>query len=194
MRRILGADAVAVIAPPYFPLDADELLAHLRAAADACAPLPFYAYEFAGRSGYPIPLEVIERLREVAPNLAGLKVSDTPWEAVEPYLLEGLDVFVGSEPLVLQGLARGAVGAVSGLATAFPEIVAALVHDRSEDAGAQVATLRHLLEPLPFHASLKVILAGRGVPIGPAVRPPLRGLTPVEQQLALAAARAVGLP
>jgi dihydrodipicolinate synthase/N-acetylneuraminate lyase len=188
-----AADAVAVIAPPYFPLDPAELLAHLRAAANACAPLPFYVYEFAGRSGYAIPLEVIQRLRETAPNLAGLKVSDTPWEAVEPYLLEGLNVFVGSEPLVLEGLAHGAVGAVSGLATAFPEIVAALVHDRSEEAGAQVATLRRLLGPLPFHASLKAVLAIRGVPIGPSVRPPLRGLTPVEGQLALAAARAVGV-
>jgi dihydrodipicolinate synthase/N-acetylneuraminate lyase len=188
-----GADAVAVIAPPYFPLDEQELLAHLRAAADACAPLPFYVYEFAGRSGYAIPVEVIERVRATAPNLAGLKVSDTPWEAVAPYLLEGLDVFVGSEPLVLEGLAHGAVGAVSGLATAFPEIVAALVHDRSEEAGEQVATLRRLLGPLPFHASLKTVLAARGVPIGAAVRPPLRALTPVERQLALAAARAVGV-
>ena len=192
--RDSGADAVAVIAPPYFSLDAQELLAHLRAAAEACTPLPFYVYEFVGRSGFPIPVAVIERLREVASNLAGLKVSDTPWEAVEPYMLEGLDVFVGSEPLVLQGLARGAVGAVSGLATAFPEIVAALVHDRSEEAGAQVATLRHLLEPLPFHASLKTVLGARGVAVGPAVRPPLRGLTPVEQELALSAARAVGFP
>jgi dihydrodipicolinate synthase/N-acetylneuraminate lyase len=188
-----AADAVAVIAPPYFPLDAEELVAHLRAAADACAPLPFYVYEFAGRSGYAIPLEVIERVRATAPNLAGLKVSDIPWDAVAPYLLEGLDVFVGSEPLVLGGLAHGAVGAVSGLATAFPEIVAALVHDQSEEAGVQVATLRRLLDPLPFHASLKAVLAARGVPVGPAVRPPLRELTPVERQLALAAARAVGV-
>ncbi len=112
---------------------------------------------------------------------------------MEPYLVEGLDVFVGSEPLVLQGFAHGAVGAVSGLATAFPEIVAALVHDRSNEASVQVTTLRHLLGPLPFHASLKAELASRGIPIGPAVRPPLRGLTPVERQLALAAARAVGL-
>ena len=178
-----GADAVAVIAPPYFPLDAEELLVHMRAAADACAPLPFYAYEFVGRSGYPIPLEVIERLRGVAPNLAGLKVSDTPWDAVQPYLLEGLDVFVGSEPLVLQGIAHGALGAVSGLATAFPEIVAALVHDRSEEAGEDVTTLRRLLAPIPFHAALKVILAERGVPVGPAVRAPLRSLTPLERDL-----------
>lgn len=188
----LGADAVAVIAPPYFPLDAEELLAHMLAAAEACAPLPFYAYEFAGRSGYAIPLEVIERLRQVAPNLAGLKVSDAPWDKVAPYLQVGLELFVGSEPLVLEGLALGATGAVSGLATAFPGIVATLVHDRSEQAGEHVTTLRRLLEPIPFHAALKAILVARGVPVGPAVRAPLRSLTPVERDLVRDVARTFG--
>ena len=190
----IGADAVAVIAPPYFPLDAEAILAHLLAAAHACAPLPFYAYEFAARSGYAIPVEAILRLHDLAPNLAGMKVSDGPWAAVEPYLLEGLDLFVGSEPLVLEGLEHGAAGAVSGLATAFPEIVAALVHERSARAGEQVATLRRLLDPLPFHASLKAILAVRGVPVRTAVRPPLRPLTDDERDAALAAARVVGFP
>ena len=78
-----------MIGPPYFPLDEDELLAHFEAAARACAPLPFYLYEFAARSGYAIPLPVIARLRERAPNLAGLKVSDSPWEKVAPYLSKG---------------------------------------------------------------------------------------------------------
>ena len=54
----IGADAVAVIAPPYFPLGARELFDHLRSAADACDPLPFYVYEFAARSGYAIPVDV----------------------------------------------------------------------------------------------------------------------------------------
>lgn len=188
----IGADAVAVIAPPYFPLDGSALLAHLRSAAEACSPLPFYVYEFAGRSGYAIPVDVIERLRESSPNLAGMKVSDTPWSAVEPYVLEGLDLFVGSEPLVLQALEHGASGAVSGLATAFPEIVASLVHDRDATAGEHVARLRTLLGPLPIHAALKEILVARGVPVGPAVRPPLRGLTPDEREVALDAARGVG--
>ncbi len=39
-----GAAGVSVIAPPYFPLDDRALLAHLVAAAEACAPLPFYIY------------------------------------------------------------------------------------------------------------------------------------------------------
>jgi len=188
----IGADAVAVIAPPYFPLDEPALLEHLRAAAEACGPLPFYVYEFAGRSGYAIPVTVIERLRETSPNLAGLKVSDTPWSAIEPYALEGLDLFVGSEPLVLEALEHGADGAVSGLATAFPEIVAALVHDRDRTAGEQVSTLRTLLGPIPFHAALKEILVARGVPIRPDVRPPLRPLTPQEREIAFDAARRVG--
>src|SRR5437763_6736752 len=93
-----GADAVAVISPPYFALDDRALLAHLTAAAKACAPTPFYLYEFAARSGYSIPAGVIAELREGAPNLRGLKVSNTPWERFEPYLVEGLDVFVGPEP------------------------------------------------------------------------------------------------
>jgi N-acetylneuraminate lyase len=189
----IGADAVAVIAPPYFPLGEDEILEHLRCAAEACAPLPFYPYEFAARSGYAIPILAIERLRELVPNLAGMKVSDRPWENVEPYLLEGLDLFVGSEPIALEGLAHGAAGAVSGLATAFPEIVASLVHERSEQAGQHVTTLRRLLAPLPFHAALKDILAARGVPVRPDVRAPLRTLTPHEREDALAAARAVGV-
>ena len=188
----IGADAVAVIAPPYFPLDEPALLEHLRSAAEACGPVPFYVYEFAGRSGYAIPVGVIERLRETSPNLAGLKVSDTPWSAVEPYVLEGLDLFVGSEPLVLEALEHGADGAVSGLATAFPEIVAVLVHDRDALAGERVSTLRTLLGPIPFHAALKEILVARGVPIRPDVRPPLRPLSPDEREIALDAARRVG--
>ena len=57
------------------------------AAAKACDPVPFYIYEFAARSGYAVPLSVVERLREVAPNFTGLKVSDTPFERVQPYLV-----------------------------------------------------------------------------------------------------------
>ena len=182
-----GADAVAVIAPPYFPLDETALTAHLRAAANACAPLPFYVYEFAARTGYAIPVAVIERLRDVAPNLRGMKVSDTPFEAVEPYLaIEGLDVLVGSEPLVLAGLGRGAIGAVSGLATAWPEVVAALVHERSEGACARVIDLRECLKPLPVHAALKTTLVHRGVLQHADVRAPLRDLTDAERAIVLA--------
>jgi dihydrodipicolinate synthase/N-acetylneuraminate lyase len=176
----IGAAAVAVIAPPYYVLDERALEAHFAAAAAACAPLPFYVYEFEARAGYAVPVTVVERLRESVPNLRGLKVSDKPWERLEPYLLEGLDVFVGAEALLARGLAHGAAGAVSGLASVYPEVVAALVHERTAERGAEAERLRGELERFPFHAAAKAVVARRGVPIGPDVRAPLRQLTETE--------------
>ena len=172
-----GAAAVAVMGPPYFPLDDRALLAHFTAAAAACAPLPFYVYEFARTSGYAVPLEVIDRLREAASNFAGLKVSDHPWDKFEPYLIEGLDVFVGPESLIAKGLGAGAVGAVSALASAFPELVVAAVRGQAADVGG----LRELIERFPRHAALKHVLVRRGVPINEDVRGPLRALTESER-------------
>jgi dihydrodipicolinate synthase/N-acetylneuraminate lyase len=188
----VGADAVAVIAPPYYPLDAEELTRHFVEVANACDPLPFYLYEFAGRSGYAIPVDVIARVRERSPNLRGLKVSDTPFSAVEPYLaVDGMHVFIGSEPLVVQGMRAGAIGAVSGLASAFPEITAALVHEGSERANEQVVKLRSGLQGIPFHAALKEVLVARDVLTSGDVRAPLRGLTDDERSTVLALAREV---
>lgn len=176
-----GADAVAAVAPPYYAFDEDELARHFTAAAAACAPVPFFLYEIAARSGYAIPLTVVERLREEVPNLAGLKVSDTPFERVEPYLVEGLDVFVGSEPLAAKALARGAAGIVSGLASAFPEVVAELVAEPTEERAEQIAALRDTLQRFPFVAALKVVLGRRGIAVREDVRAPLRRLTDTER-------------
>ncbi len=177
-----GAAAVAVIAPPYFRLDERALIAHFTAAAHAAEPLPFYVYEFAAASGYPVPPAVVLELRERVPNLVGLKVSDAPWDAFSPYLIEGLDVFVGPEALIGQGMGAGAVGAVSALASAFPERVAAAVADPTGTEAAGMAGLRAAVEAYPRHAALKRIVASKGVPIREDVRAPLRPLTQDERR------------
>jgi dihydrodipicolinate synthase/N-acetylneuraminate lyase len=160
----VGADAVAVIGPPYFAYDEEALYRHFAAAADASGALPFYLYEFRARAGYSIPLPVIERLGD---RLAGLKVSNRPFEEVEPYLIDGLDVFIGAESLIEEGLARGAAGSVSGLAAAFPE------------GGSPER--RQALERFPYHSALKTIVGLRGVPVRPDVRAPLRTLSDDER-------------
>jgi dihydrodipicolinate synthase/N-acetylneuraminate lyase len=177
-----GVAGVAVIAPPYFPLDEASLLAHFTAAARACDPVPFYVYEFERTSGYAVPPHVIDELRSAAPNLAGMKVSDAPWDRFRPYLIEGLDVFVGPESLIHQGIAAGAVGAVSALATAFPELVLEAVRSGSAEATSRVGELRSAIERFPRHAALKHVLRSRGIAISDHVRPPLRGLTDDERR------------
>jgi dihydrodipicolinate synthase/N-acetylneuraminate lyase len=176
-----GADAVAVIGPPYFRLDDEALFEHFRQAAAACAPTPFYLYEFEATSGYPIPLGVVERLRAEAPNLAGLKVSDSPFEKVKPYLIEGLDVFVGAEALLAVCLDAGAAGAVSGLAAAFPQEVANVVREPTAEGAERLGELRAGIERFPRHAALKAVVARRGVPLLEDVRAPLRRLSDAER-------------
>lgn len=171
-----GADAVAVIGPPYFKLDPAAQRSHLLAAARACAPTPFYVYEFAATAGYPFDREMLLRLREEAANVVGMKVSDTPWDAFAPYVLEGFDVFVGPEALIHRGREAGAIGAVSALASGFPERVAAVVREPTEDGAAGLAELRSRIEAFPRHAALKRVVGWKGVPVLPDVRAPLRDL------------------
>ena len=145
------------------------------AAARACAPLPFYCYAFTARSGYPIPVEVIRRIGASVDNLAGLKVSESPFDRVEPYLDLGLPVLIGNEPLIPAGLARGAIGSVSGMAAAFPEVVRAALDDPTEGAGARLTAVREAMEASgQFIAAAKEVLRLRGVPVRGDVRAPLR--------------------
>ncbi|MGH2429614.1 MAG: dihydrodipicolinate synthase family protein [Candidatus Limnocylindria bacterium] len=174
----IGADAVAVIAPPYFALDDDALTAHFVAAARACAPLPFFCYAFTARSGYPIPVDVIRRIAESVDNLAGLKVSESPWSNVEPYLALELPVLIGNEPLIPAGLRAGAIGSVSGMAAAFPDVVRQALDDPSEAAERRLRELRSVMEASgQFIAAAKQVLGRRGVAVQTDVRAPLRQLT-----------------
>lgn len=182
-----GAAAVAVVAPPFYAFTADEQLAHLEAAARACAPLPFYVYEFQARSGYAVLPQTVARLRERVGNVAGMKVSDTPASAVTPYLAEGLDVFVGAETLLAE--IPAAAGTVSGLGAVFPEVVAAVLADPAGPAVARAAQLRPLLSGR-FPQTAKALLGARGLPVRPDVRLPLLPLSAADRDAVVAALRA----
>lgn len=191
----IGADAVAVIPPPYFALDADALTAHFVAAARACAPLPFYCYAFTPRSGYPLPIEVIRRIADTVDNLAGLKVSESPFEAVAPYLELGLPVLIGNEPLIADGLAHGAIGTVSGMSAAFPDVVRAALDAGDEAAMERLRAVRGAMEASgQFIAAAKHVLGMRRVPVSPGMRAPLRRLTSNEVAALEVAVDAFGVP
>ncbi len=91
--------------------------------------------------------------------------------------MEGLDVFVGPERLIHQGIEAGARGAVSALATAFPELVSEALREPSAVSSARAGAVRDAREGFPRHAALERVLALRGVPVREDVRgaaPPAR--------------------
>ena len=121
-----GADAVAVIAPPYFPLDAEELTRPFRPGGGRMRPAAVL----------PLRVRRAERLRD--PD----RCDRTGARALaEPPRVEGVRHAVLGRRAVPGGRGHGrvhrqrtvgpggdgagAVGAVSGLASAFPAITAA---------------------------------------------------------------------
>jgi dihydrodipicolinate synthase/N-acetylneuraminate lyase len=179
----IGAAAVSVIAPPYYPLDEIALVDYFEAAAQACESLPFFVYIATSRSGYLVSQDVVERLRARLPNLAGVKISDGQWERVEPYIASGMEVFIGAEAMISQGMAMGATGAVSGFANAVPELIVQLVHAPSTELQQKVVDLRQKVRAFPFNAVVRKVLNARGVEVAEDVRRPLRRLTADENAL-----------
>ena len=177
----IGADGAAVIAPPYYPLGSEELVEHFVAAAHACAPLPFYLYAFTARSGYSLPPDVIRAVAERTTNVAGLKVSESPYDKVAPYLALGLRTYIGMEPLLPKALADGAYGSVSGLASAFPADVRRVLDEPTPEHAQRLEMLREALGSTTFISGLKWVLRNHGVPIQPDVRAPM---LPVRNALA----------
>src|SRR5205085_2118586 len=102
-----GADAVAVIGPPYFALDEEELLAHFDAAARACAPVPFYLYEFASRSGYAIPPAVRAELQRFPFHAASKAALDFRGVPVGPEVCAPLRGLTDDERTAVERIARG---------------------------------------------------------------------------------------
>jgi dihydrodipicolinate synthase/N-acetylneuraminate lyase len=87
-------------------------------------------------------------------------------------------VFVGAEKLIPAALAAGAAGAVSGLASAFPDVVAEVLADPEAAGAKRLEALRGAVERFPFQSALKGVLRARGVPIELDVRAPLPALKP----------------
>ena len=64
---------------------------------------------------------------------------------------------------------------------AFPTRSSPLVREPTPERAQKAGALRAELERFPFHAASKTALGLRGVPVGPEVRAPLRGLTDAER-------------
>lgn len=190
--RDAGATAVAAVGPPYYRYDDAELIEHFELIACACAPVPFYLYEIRDRTGYALSETVVLGVRERAANLVGMKVSDRTLDELRAYILPGLDVMVGSEPLIPEAVALGAVGAVSALAAALPWAVRRVL--AGDAPGSHADQLRSELARYPFQSALKTALVAQGVLEDPSVRRPLRPLTASESAALTAWLEAVAIP
>lgn len=187
----IGADAVGVVAPYYFPHDEASLEQHFAAVARSVPELPVYLYNIPGNARNAISPRLVARLREQYPNIAGIKDSSKDLNRLEEFVACGgqdFTVIVGTDSLIYPALTVGAAGVVSAVANVFPEAVVQLyqyyVEGRHQEAKTQqyfVNSLRDALKMGPYITPYKEALRWRGIDLG-GQRPPLRPLTDAEKE------------
>lgn len=171
--RAAGADGVALLPPYYFPLRDDGFLEVARRVADAFEG-PLYLYNIPRYVGYRIPAAVVARCHQdgIARGLKDSSQDMTYFRDVRQRCPE-LELFVGSDTTLVEGLREGADGAVSGMANAFPELVVAVY--RAFRRGApdlerlrgHVLALREAFAGAPYMAGARAAANLRGFDLGP---------------------------
>lgn len=186
-----GVDGIVILSPFFFPVDKTAMVAHFAAVAQAVAGVPAFVYNIPGNTRNSITPDIVTALLEKAPNFAGIKDSSKDLVLLQK-LVElappGFAVIVGSDSVLLPGLAMGAVGVVSAASNVFPEAVADVVRlfqmddlDGARKAQRRLNALLGVLKIGPALAGYKAGLALRGVAVGP-MRPPLRDMNAEEYQ------------
>ncbi len=113
----IGADAIAIVPPSYFPPSSlDGLLDALKSVAAAAPSTPLYYYHIPRLSGVSTRmLELLERAQDELPTLAGIKFSSFELDdLVQCVHFAGgrYNILFGCDEMLLAGLSMGAAGAV----------------------------------------------------------------------------------
>jgi 4-hydroxy-tetrahydrodipicolinate synthase len=184
-----GVKGIVLLSPYFFDVDQAAMIAHFAAVAAAAPETPAYLYNIPGNTRNPITPAVLSALLAKVPNLAGIKDSSKDLVLLQRFLAlapPGFAVLVGSDSVLLPGMASGAVGVVSAASNVFPEAVVdavrAFTGGKPAEAQAAQERLNRLLDVLkmgPPLSGYKAGLALRGMPVG-GLRPPLRDMTPEE--------------
>jgi 4-hydroxy-tetrahydrodipicolinate synthase len=183
----IGADGAAMI-PPYVYHHSDAaLIEHYAAVAHSVPDLPLLLYNFPAISHNTITVDLVLALRNLAPNLVGMKDSSGSLDMLVR-LKEATGgeflAYNGGDGQVLASAALGLDGCVSGNANVIPEVIVALYQAaasgdlvRARRLQQQVNQVRDLLGDGSDLSMFKQMLARRGVPVGD-VRAPLRPAAP----------------
>ncbi len=122
MAEAAGCSGLMVLPPYVYSTDWREMKAHVGAVI-AATPLPVLLYNNPPAYRTDFLPEQIAELAADHPNLAAVKESSADVRriaAIRAILGDRLDVLVGVDDLIVEGVQAGAVGWIAGLVNAFP--------------------------------------------------------------------------
>jgi dihydrodipicolinate synthase/N-acetylneuraminate lyase len=194
-----GVEAICCVPPFFYRQSDDAVVEHYRVVA-AAANLPFFVYNLPQSTNVEITPELMTKIQEKVPQLAGLKHSAPYMGYVRNFAQMGLACLIGNCRLMLPALTIGATGCVDGPPNLAPERWVALwrAYQAGDLAKAQAAQehasqVADLAPPFKFHATAKAVLSARlGIDCGEP-RQPGQPLTAGEQADLMGKIRKLGL-
>lgn len=190
----LGCRGLMVLPPYVYSTDWREMKAHVAAVLRATAlPCMLYNNPVAYRTDFT-PEQIAELAGEF-PNLEAVKESSTDVRrvtAIRALLGDRLEVLVGVDDAIVEGIEAGAVGWIAGLVNAFPAESVALfrkaIEGRKQDALALYRWFLPLLrmDTVPKFVQLIKLAQERAGLGSERVRPPRLVLEGEERRQALA--------
>jgi 1-pyrroline-4-hydroxy-2-carboxylate deaminase len=198
LGREQGADGLMVLPPYVYKGDWRETKAHFQAVI-AETPLPCMLYNNPIAYGTDVLPEQLVELAQSLPNLVAVKESSADARrvtAIRGLAASRLEILVGVDDLIVEGIAAGAVGWIAGLADALPAESVRLFDLAREGKLAEARSLYNWFLPLlrldtvpKFVQLIKLVQAQTGLG-SEAVRPPRLPLAGAERDQALELVRA----
>ena len=194
-----GVEAVCCVPPFFYRQSDDAIVEHYRVVA-AAADLPFFVYNLPQSTGVEVAPELMSKIQERVPQLAGLKHSALTFEHVHTFAKMGLSCLIGNCRLMLPALTVGATGCIDGPPNMAPEHFLAIwdaYNDgdlaRAEAAQDLAAEIGALVRQFGLQQTVKAVLSERlGIDCGDP-RPPGLPLTPDQRASLLSRAAELGL-
>ncbi len=124
-----GADAALVMTPTALARGNHEAIHRFFDAVAEAAALPIFLYSVPAVTGYDLPSEHAAELSH-HPNIVGMKDSagrPLHTKHIVEAAADGFLVYGGSSSTLTQGIAAGAVGAITASSNYLPELLSALV-------------------------------------------------------------------
>ncbi|MGO8789116.1 MAG: dihydrodipicolinate synthase family protein [Terriglobia bacterium] len=176
-RAAADCGAIALLFPPpaFLPYGQDDLV-DFTGQVSADLPLPVLVYHIP-QCTRDLGIANVLRLIASVPNIIGLKDSSghraNLAAIAQAQAHSPLAFFIGSDDLLLEAFEQGAVGVISGIASACPELVLPLFEALRAGGKEQARALQARLDEFIFHArdlpspwAVKLALQVRGVEIG----------------------------
>jgi 4-hydroxy-tetrahydrodipicolinate synthase len=198
LGREQGADGLMVLPPYVYKGDWRETKAHFQAVI-AETELPCLLYNNPIAYGTDVLPEQLAELAQSLPNLVAVKESSADVRrvtAIHAVAAGRLEILVGVDDLIVEGVAAGAVGWIAGLADALPAESVRLFELARDGKHAEARSLYNWFLPLlrldtvpKFVQLIKLVQAQTGLG-SETVRPPRLPLAGAERDQALELVRA----